>query len=232
MARIRGIVFDKDGTLFDFQATWGAWSRSMIEAESGGDPLLRDRIAEALGYDLGQGRFRPESIVIASTTETVAEHLLPVIAGTTKDALMARMNERSKDAPQVEAAPLVEVMARLSGMGLVLGIATNDTEAPARAHLRAAGVEDVFGFIAGFDSGWGGKPEAGQLLAFAEALDLRPEECVMVGDSLHDLHAARAAGMVPVAVLTGVAGRDVLEPAAEVVLGSIAELADWVAAQG
>ncbi|MCV4731927.1 HAD-IA family hydrolase, partial [Escherichia coli] len=92
------------------------------------------------------------------------------------------------------AAPLVEVMARLSGMGLALGIATNDTEAPARAHLRAAGVEEAFGFIAGFDSGWGGKPAPGQLLAFAEALELDPRECAMVGDSLHDLHAAQAAG--------------------------------------
>jgi phosphoglycolate phosphatase len=231
MARIRGIVFDKDGTLFDFQATWGAWSRTMIEAESGGDSLLRDRIAEALGYDLERERYRPESVVIASTTETVAEHLLPVIPGATKDVLMARMNARAKGAPQVEAAPLPEVLGRLSGMGLALGVATNDTEEPARAHLRAAGVEEAFGFIAGFDSGWGGKPAPGQLLAFAEAVGLEPGECAMVGDSLHDLHAARAAGMVAVGVLTGVAGRDVLEPEAEVVLGSIAELPDWLAAR-
>jgi phosphoglycolate phosphatase len=184
-----------------------------------------------LGYDLERGRFRPESIVIASTTESVAEHLLAVIPGATKDALMARMNERAKDAPQVEAAPLPEVLGRLSGMGFALGVATNDTEGPARAHLRAAGVEEAFGFIAGFDSGWGGKPAPGQLLAFAEALGLEPGDCVMVGDSLHDLHAAQAAGMVGVGVLTGVAGRAELEPAADVVLGSIAELPDWLAAQ-
>ncbi len=231
MTRIRGIVFDKDGTLFDFQATWGAWTRTMIEAESGGDPALAARIAEALGYDLGRGRFRPESVVIASTTETVAEHLLPVLPATSKDALMARMNDRAKDAPQVEAAPLPEVLGRLAGMGLVLGVATNDTEEPARAHLRAAGVEEAFGFVAGFDSGWGGKPAPGQLLAFAEAAGLDPRDCAMVGDSLHDLHAARAAGMVAVAVLTGVAGRAVLEPEAEVVLESIAELPGWIAAQ-
>jgi phosphoglycolate phosphatase len=49
MARFGGIVFDKDGTLFDFHATWGAWSRGMIESESGGDPALAARIADALG---------------------------------------------------------------------------------------------------------------------------------------------------------------------------------------
>ena len=228
---IKGIVFDKDGTLFDFQATWGAWSRGMIESESGGDPDLRERIAGVLGYDLRTGRFRPDSIVIASTTETVAEHLLPLLPGTGKAELMDRMNARAAGAPQVEAAPLAALLGRLESMGLRLGVATNDTEAPARSHLRAAGVEDRFAFVAGFDSGWGGKPEAGQLMAFAEAVGLRPEDCAMVGDSLHDLHAARAAGMVAVGVLTGVAGRDVLEPEAQVVLDSIAELPDWIASQ-
>lgn len=232
MARIQGIVFDKDGTLFDFQATWGAWSRGMIEAESGGDPILAARIAEALGYDLGAGAFRPDSVVIASTTETVAERLLAVLPPTPKAELMARMDARASKAPQVEAAPLGEVLGRLRGMGIALGVATNDTEGPARAHLRAAGVEGAFGFVAGFDSGWGAKPGAGQLLAFAAAAGLDPRDCAMVGDSLHDLAAARTAGMVGVGVLTGLAGRETLAPAADAVLGSIAELPGWVAARG
>lgn len=229
---LRGIVFDKDGTLFDFQATWGAWTRGMIEAESGRDPDLANRIAEALGYDMNAGRFRPDSVVIASTTETVAEVLLDVLPGTTKPELMARMDARAAQAPQVEAAPLGELLGRLRDMGLALGVATNDTEAPARAHLRAAGVEAMFPFIAGFDSGWGGKPAPGQLNAFCESTGLAPAECAMVGDSLHDLAAARAAGMVGVAVLTGVAGRDTLAPAADVVLDTIADLPDWLGSQG
>ena len=231
MTRIRGIVFDKDGTLFDFQATWGVWTRRMIEAESGGDPEVAARLADALGFDLETGRFRPDSVVIASTTETVAHHLLAALPGTDVGALMERMNAGATDLPQVEAAPLREVLGRLGGMGLALGIATNDTEEPARAHLRAAGVEGMFPFVAGFDSGWGSKPGPGQLLAFAEAAGLSPSECVMVGDSLHDLAAARAAGMVGVGVLTGVAGREALEPAAEAVLDSIAELPGWVEAR-
>ena len=232
MARIRGVVFDKDGTLFDFQATWGSWSRRMIEVESGGDPDLAVRIAQALGFDLTANRFRPDSIVIASTSETVAEHLLPLLPGETKDALMDRMNARAKEAPQVEAAPLRDLLTRLEGMGIAMGVATNDSEGPARAHLRGAGIEERFAFIAGFDSGWGGKPAAGQLLAFAAAAGLAPGDCAMVGDSLHDLHAARTAGMSAVAVLTGVAEHDALAPEADVVLGSIAELPDWIAAQG
>jgi phosphoglycolate phosphatase len=54
----------------------------------------------------------------------------------------------------------------------------------------------------------------------------------MVGDSLHDLAAARTAGMAGVGVLTGIAGRETLEAAADVVLGSVAELPDWIASRG
>ncbi|WP_342662245.1 HAD-IA family hydrolase [Rubellimicrobium thermophilum] len=90
-------------------------------------------------------------------------------------------------------------------------------------------MDDLFGFVAGYDSGWGGKPGPGQLLAFAESAGLDPADCAMVGDSLHDLAAARAAGMRGIGVLTGVAGRETLAPAAEVVLESIATLPDWIA---
>ena len=234
MARIRGVVLDKDGTMFGFQETWGAWSRTLIAAESRGDAAVAARLARALGYDLARGEFEPGSIVVASTTEEVARAILPLLPPTTPPttlpALVARMDALAAGAPQAEAAPLDAVLGRLRAMGLALGVATNDSEAPARAHL--AGVMRHLDFVAGYDSGWGGKPAPGQLLAFAQAVGLAPAECAMVGDSLHDLHAARAAGMRAVAVLRGLATRADLGPAADVVLGSIADLPDWIAAQG
>ena len=54
----------------------------------------------------------------------------------------------------------------------------------------------------------------------------------MVGDSLHDLDAGRAAGMRTVAVLTGIAPRERLAPHADVVLDTIDGLPGWVSAQG
>jgi phosphoglycolate phosphatase len=61
-------------------------------------------------------------------------------------------------------------------------------------------------------------------LAFANALGLSPAEVLMVGDSLHDLHAGRAAGMRTLGVLTGVAGAEVLAPHADYVLPDIGGL--------
>ena len=225
---IKGVIFDKDGTLFDFNATWGAWARNVIEAETAGDPDQLRPLAKALGYDLAAGQFLPESLVIASTVDQIAQAVLPFVVETDPDALIVRFNAAAALAPQVEAVPLQEFITALKSLGLLVGVATNDAERSARAHLVSADIATLFDFIAGYDSGFGGKPAPGQLLGFCDSTGLTPSECVMVGDSTHDLQAGRAAGMATVAVLTGVAGRDALTPHADKVLNSIAELPDWL----
>lgn len=226
---IAGIIFDKDGTLFDFNATWGAWSRSLIASEVGNDPARMIAMADLLGYDLQAGVFRPGSLVIAETVEAVADAMLTLLPDVAKPDLLARMQEASQHVPQVEPVPLAPVLDRLRAMGLTLGVATNDAEGPARMNLHH--VADRFAFIAGYDSGYGGKPAPGQLIGFCAATGLAPEACVMVGDSLHDLEAGRAAGMRCVGVLTGPAPRAELAPFADVVLDTIAQLPAWIAAQ-
>ena len=37
---IRGVIFDKDGTLFDFQSTWGIWTTQVLERIAGSDEEL------------------------------------------------------------------------------------------------------------------------------------------------------------------------------------------------
>jgi phosphoglycolate phosphatase len=132
----------------------------------------------------------------------------------------------------VPAVPLRDVLGDLKAKGLKLGLATNDTEMPARVHLDKAGVLDLFDYVVGCDSGWGGKPAPGQLVEFLRRFDLTASRVAMVGDSLHDLDAGRAAGMHAVAVLTGMAKHKDLVGHADVVLDDIAGLAAWIDHQG
>jgi phosphoglycolate phosphatase len=232
MTAIKGVVFDKDGTLFDFQATWGGWTRAVMEAESDGDTALAMRMATTLGFDPATGRFLPGAIAISQTTGEIAEALLPLLPGTRHADLQDRLNARSLMLNPIPAADLPALLGNLRAMGQRIGLATNDAEAPARAHLARAGVIDHFDVVLGYDSGHGGKPAPGQLLAFGHLTGLLPAACVMVGDSTHDLAAARAAGMRAVGVLTGPAGAADLAPLADVILPSVADLPDWIAAQG
>ena len=227
--RIAAVLFDKDGTLFDFHATWGAWTAQLIETLSDGEAKLAARLAVAMGYDLDARRFDPASPVIAGTPGEVAAVLRPHLPDIAGAALVARMNALATAVPQVPAVPLAPLLDGLRRQRLRLGVATNDAEAPARAHLEAAGVIGAFDFVAGYDSGFGAKPDPGMLLAFAETQGVSPEEVVMVGDSRHDLVAGRAAGMATVAVLTGPAGYPDLAPLADAVLPNIGGLSELLA---
>lgn len=224
---ISGVIFDKDGTLFDFRKSWGGWAAALLSRVGQGEAHAR-KLGHAIGFDLDRMSFAPDSPVIAGTPEDIAVPLLTHLPGETVTSLAAQMNALSAEADMVPAAPLAEVLGGLRDRGLKIGLATNDAEAPAHAHVTRAGVAPLFDYIAGFDSGHGGKPAPGMLLAFARRFGLEPGDVVMVGDSLHDLEAGRAAGMRRVAVLTGIAGAEVLTPHADVVLPDIGHLGAWI----
>ena len=229
---IEAILFDKDGTLFDFAATWEAWAEAFLLRATGQDRSRAQAIGAEIGFDLAARCFSRESVVIAGTPAEVAEALGGHFPDLTRPALIDMLNEEAERAPQVEAVPLAPFLDGLRARGLRLGVATNDAEAPARAHLGAAQVLDRFDFVAGFDSGHGAKPEPGPLLAFCAAVDVDPARALMVGDSTHDLHAGRAAGMQTLGVLTGMADAGALAPLADAVLPDIGHIPAWMATRG
>jgi len=228
MSEIKAVLFDKDGTLFDFYATWGGWTKRLLEAESAGDLELAARMGAAIGYDYQSGEFASDSMVIFDTPADISAALLPFFQAETVKTLTARLNDAAARAPMVEVVPLGPLLRKLAARGLKLGVATNDGEMPVRAHLKAAGIAGMFDFIAGSDSGHGAKPGPEMLQAFAVHIGQAPQDIVMVGDSVHDLLAGRAAGMKTVAVLTGVAKTEALAPHADVVLPDIGHLLAWL----
>lgn len=227
MTAIDGLVFDKDGTLFDFRKSWGNWVLALLP-ELTADAARQAELAHVIGFDPVARDFAPDSPVIAGTAPEIAEVMLPILPGQNHAALVALMNRLAAGAPMAEAVPLRPLFAGLRARGLRIGLATNDTELPARNHLRSHGIEADFDFVAGYDSGFGPKPAPGQLLGFARATGLDPARVAMVGDSRHDMLAGRSAGMVCVAVLTGIAGADDLAPHADVVLPDIGALPGWL----
>ena len=229
---IGGIIFDKDGTLFDFRRTWAGWSVRVLDDLAQGDAAQADRLGRIVGFDRASGAFAADSLIIGHTPPEIAEALLPHLPGASLPAMVARMNALSAE---VDLAPAVDLRPLLGGLrarGLRIGLVTNDAEAPAHAHLGRAGIADLFDFVAGCDSGHGAKPSPGPLLAFCAATGLAPGRVAMVGDSLHDLHAGHHAGMRRVGVLTGIAGAADLAPHADVVLPDIGGLPGWLDSLG
>ena len=228
MPQIKAVLFDKDGTLFDFHATWGAWCKKLLLENSAGDAKLAAQMGNVIGYDLDTGEFAKDSIVIAHTPTEIAALLLPFFPQETITELTKRLNDAAATVPLVEAIKLRPFLQNLKNRDLKLGVATNDGEIPTLAHLTSAGIQGMFDFIAGSDSGFGAKPQTGMLLAFLQQTGLKPDQVAMVGDSIHDLVAGRDAGMICVAVLSGVATRQDLLPYADEIFKDIGHLSDWL----
>ena len=225
---IAGVVFDKDGTLYDFRASWGRWLHDLLDDLADGDAALADRLGAALGFDRAGLQFHPHSPVIAGTLQDILRAIRPHLGVESQAGLAGKVEAAAQSATMVEAVPLATYLSDLRANGLKLGVATNDSAAAARAHLGRSGVVEQFDFIAGYDSGHGAKPGPGMLHAFLSHTGLGPRQVVMVGDSVGDLATARAAGVLAVGVLTGPATTEELAPLADAVLPSIADLPDWL----
>lgn len=221
---IRAVLFDKDGTLFDFAASWSGWAQRVLDELSQGDSTRKVGMAEAIGFNLRVGGFEPGSPIIAGTLEEAAALLLPHRPDMSFQVLIDLLLVRSIEAEMIAPLPLAPFLDGLVARGLILGVATNDGEAPALAHLVRAGIRDRFAHVLGYDSGYTPKPAPDMLLGFAERAGVAPRSVIMVGDSTHDLVAGRAAGMATVGVLTGLALHDDLAPYADLVLPDISHL--------
>ena len=214
---MRAIVFDKDGTLLDFQATYGPATRDVLRALDGDF----ERMAKAIGYDAAGETFAPSSPVIAGSNADVLDALRGAGASVSLEELDALFAETSVP----HAALLPGVTEALAALDRPLAIATNDAEACARLQLERVGLLDRFRAVVGYDSGHGAKPEPGMILACAAHLECGPADVAFVGDSLTDCRAGRAAGVFTVAVTTGEASAEELEPHADAVIAALAELA-------
>ena len=228
---IRAILFDKDGTLVDIQATLGPATCDVLALLSAGDAPLFGRLAAMTRVDAVARRLLPGCPVISEATEVYGRMWAGILGrpfthtfGAEIDRLYLRAcldHLHAIDDPRA-------VLGTLRQRGYPLGIMTNDAEANTRAQLHRLGIDELVMFVAGYDSGLGTKPDAAPVLAFASAAGVAAGEVVVVGDSPHDLIAARAAGAVAVGVLSGPTEKAALEPHADVLLPSIAELAGWL----
>ena len=223
--RIQGLLFDKDGTLFDFARTWGVWFDRVISELAAGDSALERRLAQSCGYDYEKQQFVAGSLIVIATSEEVNAALAECLPETTVEQVDAVARRQVASLPYVPVCDLRKLLLELRAQGYVIGLATNDYHDGALKQLQDAGIGDLFEFVCGSDSGYGGKPGAGMVHAFCETTGMDFSAVAVIGDSVHDLEAGSAAGAGSrIGVLTGPASREDLDPVADVVLESIAQL--------
>ena len=225
---IRGILFDKDGTLIDFSSTWTPVLRALALEFAEGDRGRADALMAVAGYDRAQGRFKAGSVWAAGNTLDLVSVWLPDAPDGERAGVARWIDDHCQRMAPDTAVPvtdLVRFFRRLRQSGFSLGVATNDVTRSALATFERLGVADLLSVILGYDSVARPKPAADMVIAFCAEAAIEPGEVAVVGDNLHDLIMARAAGAgLAIGVLTGNGSRDDLGPYADHVIASIEDL--------
>ncbi|MGX7876534.1 HAD family hydrolase [Mesorhizobium sp. ORM6] len=235
MADIKGILFDKDGTLVDFNATWLGVADFMAMDASDGDRWKADRLLAAAGFDFANRRFKPDSIFASGTNLDVVELWFPRLSNEDQMLAVARFNEITSvqgSAMAVALPGIVDTLAVLHKRSYRLGVATNDSTSGAEKTLVTLGVAQLFDAAYGYDAVANPKPAPDTIQAFCDLTGLKPGEIAMVGDNRHDLEMARAGGCgLAVGVLSGTGTRESLAEIADIILDSVADLPDFLSAR-
>lgn len=229
------VVFDKDGTLVDFDRLWvprlTRWLKALEAMTS--LPVAGD-LARALGFDAHHATFVPDGpMAVASTNDIYAlaagvlfrhgydwHEAHPLVISAAADSLAA------PPFPD-EIAPRGDVAAalrRLRRAGLHIAVATNDERGLTQAMLHEMGLADQVALMVCGDDPIPPKPDPAGLRWLAQELGTTPARLAMVGDSTSDMLAGRQAGAACIGILGGAGKREKLARAADVLLAEVAEI--------
>lgn len=191
------VLFDLDGTLID-----------SIEL-----------LVASMEYSFEGRRRRPTVEEWVALIGTPLDAMLTQWADGPDDVLVLRARYREHQLlwhdTMVKLYPgMVDTVRALHAAGHPLGIVTSKMEAGARRALTLAGIEDCFDVVVGIEQTTKHKPNPEPVWYALEQLGVARDRAVFVGDSTHDMHAGRAAGVKTIAALWGPYSREQLEPTA------------------
>lgn len=208
LACVEVVLFDLDGTLID---TLDLIRESMRHTTATvlGEALPDDVLMHNVGV--------PLAVQMREFSQEHADELL---------AVYREHNDRVHDVLVKEYPGVEGALEGLCAAGLRLGVVTSKLHRVAQRGLDRFSLGRFFEVLVGSDDVAVHKPDPFPLLHAARAMGVEPTACAYVGDSPHDMAAARAAGMAAMGATWGVSSRErLIEAGAQYEVHSMAEAA-------
>jgi phosphoglycolate phosphatase-like HAD superfamily hydrolase len=239
---IRGVIFDKDGTLIDFHALWDSVGMNLapefLRLEGLPDNAwIEDELSRGIG--VFPKYIDPTGAFVGGTYDECGAVFARVLTrhgyAFSEREIAARLREISDSASCSDTAHYREV-CELSGLfkelrelGVKTGLVTCDTQTAADYAVDRLALRGWIDFVEGAPPIEGRpKPHRDPALRFCAQTGVNPRELAIVGDSMTDMLFAKNAGAVAVGVLSGVGDARELGRVADVVIPSVAYIRNYV----
>jgi phosphoglycolate phosphatase-like HAD superfamily hydrolase len=230
----QAIIFDKDGTLIDFDFMWGNWTLQLadrLQASIGLD--IRQALCECYGYDMARRKILPDGKLTCTPMWQLRELMVDVVASVGipgKEASCAVAKAWHVPEPVTLAKPftdLQKLFLNIYELDIKIAIATADDRAPTCAMFEEFGVKDLISTMVCGDDGIEAKPAPDMVRAVCQRMNVHPRDVIVVGDTVADLQMARSAEVgYAIGVLSGVGSLANLTPLADILIDTIDTLQD------
>ena len=239
---MRGIIIDKDGTLFNYAYVWGPTVAKAIKAGFSELGLKGERLEKVTvrferlfgvddkGNNYKNGiLFRPDLAVITVIKMVFAALAAGLNPFKVKKKVYSKINDMGAlikdDLDDKEFPGLKELFMKLKANDYVIGIVTNDSIYTTQLFLEKIGIEEYVDFIRGAESGCAKKPSPQAFNEFLSEFSLRAENVSVIGDTKSDmLFAKNGNAGYKISVLTGSGDRKLLEQYYDVVYPTILDI--------
>ena len=187
MGNIRGVIFDVDETLVYYEGyDHEKWFRERVK------PAL-----EAVGIRIDYETYR--KTVSGELPRTYVRRLGidPIKMWRVIDRVNLDYRKELASRGGIKAFEDVDVVKELKNLGMKLAAVSNASQECTEFVLDLFNLKPYFDFIAGKDYSNldGVKPSPYLVIKALNALNIRPSDAVMIGDSHHDVLAGKAAGV-------------------------------------
>jgi HAD superfamily hydrolase (TIGR01549 family) len=193
---IKGILFDKDGTLIEFERTWHS-IMTIVFKKIQTDNLMNHEQLEKIKVHCGymKNGFEQESKIQYLPTSSIIKNWLQLIGETSivnmENQLYNIFNEASVDyGVTIQLLPGTKEIIPYLSKKYFIGIATADTEASMKHSLENAGLIDYFDYFGSDNGELRGKPDPMMAQEFCDSFDIKRNELLIVGDSVSDFQFA------------------------------------------